>query len=101
MAHGRPVVAPDVGGCHALVRGGAEPAGLIVTRPVDDLGLADIAPPTADALLELAMDPPRRERMGRAGRQLVRGHSVEAVAQRYREMYNELVEGGVSSPRAA
>lgn len=91
MAHGRPVVTPDVGGCRALIEGEGEPAGLVVPRPPDDLGLGDIAPGTAEALLELAIDPELRMRMGAAGRRKVRHRSVERVAHRYRNLYRQLV----------
>lgn len=91
MAHGRPVVAPDVGGCRDLIQSRGEAAGLVVTRPPDELGLADIAPGTAEALLELAADPALRSRMGQVGRSHARTHSVEAVARHYQDLYRQLV----------
>jgi len=102
MAHGRPVVAPDVGGCRALVAGeGQDPAGRIVTHPPDDLGLADIAPGIADALLELATDADLRRRMGAAGRLRARDRTVNGVARRYRDLYTELMPEAFASSRAA
>ncbi|GAB5534185.1 MAG: hypothetical protein Rubg2KO_04340 [Rubricoccaceae bacterium] len=102
MAHGRPVVAPDVGGCRDLVAGdGRAPCGLIVPRPSDDLGLGDVAPGIADALLELAMDEDLRKRLGANGRQRAEGWSVEEVARRYKEHYDELIPGAFASSRAA
>ena len=91
MAHGRPVVAPDVGGCRALIEGDGEPAGLVVAPPTPDaFGLADLAPGTAQALVALAGDAELRARLGAAGRQLAASRSVDRVAGRYRALYAEL-----------
>ena len=101
MAQGRPVVAPDVGGCRALVAGdGQAPAGLIVAHPPDTHGLSDIAPGIAEALVELARDSALRSRLGGAGRQRAARRSVEGVARRYSAIYTELVPGAFASSRA-
>ena len=102
MAHSRPVVAPDTGGCRDLVAGeGRDPAGIIVPRPPDDLGLADIAPGIAEALLELAKDADLRMRLGSRGREIAKEQSVGEVARRYRELYSELIPDAIASSKAA
>ncbi len=75
-----PVVATDVGDVRRIV----DDAGLVV--PVGD----------ADALAEawalLLADPERRRTMGEIGRRRVEEHfSVEAMAKRYLEIYEELI----------
>ncbi len=78
MGAGIPVVATDVGGCRALVRG----AGLVV---------APASPrATADALLRLLGDPALRTRLGAAGRARVAArHRPEALASAYSRIYEE------------
>ncbi len=88
MAHGVPVVAPDVGGVRALVEGGeAPPAGVVLDPPRLDAELPD-------ALARLAASPALRQSLGDAGRQRTVGRSLEAVASRYREAYASLGVGG-------
>ena len=87
MAHGVPVVAPDVGGVRALVVGGeAPPAGWVL-----DPALLDSDLPAA--LARLAASPGLRQSLGRAGRRRTAGRSLEAVAARYREAYASLGAG--------
>ena len=102
MAHGRPVVAPDVGGCRALVEGAGPSAGLVVVPPAPDaFGLADLGPATAEALLALATDAPLRARLGAAGRQRAATRSVDRVAGRYRSLYAELAAtAAIATPTA-
>lgn len=88
MAHGRPVVTTDVGGCRALVKGhlgtdrhdGFGPAGLV--RPVGH------PPALARALLRLLERPALRRRLGNNGRQRVRArYPQSAFIEPYRRLY--------------
>ena len=91
MAHGTPVVVPDVGGCRALVEGGpAAPGGLIVPAPPATTIIRDVAPGAAEAVLRLVRHPALRRRLGRAGRERVGERTVAAVAARYHDLYREL-----------
>ena len=84
MAHGVPVVAPDVGGVRALVKGGeAPPAGFVLDPDRLDAGLPC-------ALARLAASPALRRSLGDAGRQRTAGRSVEAVAEQYGAAYASL-----------
>ncbi len=100
MAHGVPVVAPDVGGIRALVTGGAAaPAGLVLDVPAPDparLGAeaGDRDAALADALGLLARSPGLRRALGDAGRARTLGRTTEAVAQRYGAIYRQVVPAG-------
>ena len=102
MAHGRPVVAPDVGGCRALIEADGPPAGLVVPVPTPDaFGLADLGPGTAEALLALAADARLRARLGAAGRERAAGRSLARVADRYRALYAELATAAHAAAETA
>lgn len=92
MAHGVPVVAPDVGGVRHLVTGGPHPpAGLVLTPPTPTAsgpGRLDAA--LAEAFVALGTDPGRRRAMGAAGRARTQTRTVEAVADRYAAVYRRL-----------
>lgn len=92
MAHGTPVVAPDVGGCAALIAGGGLPPAGRVVRASGDV-VRDLGPPTAAAVLDLLADPLARQRAGAAGRQRVARRTVAAVAERYAALYAGLRAG--------
>jgi glycosyltransferase involved in cell wall biosynthesis len=80
LACGVPVVATDVGDCADLVDG----AGFVA--PSGDVeGLAE-------HLLRLIEDKELRARLGAAGRKRVEeNYSIDTVAQRYRELYESLI----------
>ncbi|NNG46948.1 MAG: glycosyltransferase family 4 protein, partial [Deltaproteobacteria bacterium] len=81
MAMARPVVASPIGGIPEVVRPGV--TGLLC--PPGD------APAFADALVGLAADPALRERLGRAGRDLVHsGYTVTATGERTEAFYSRL-----------
>ncbi len=71
MACGKPVVASRVGGIPELVRDGVD--GILV-EPAD-------VPALARAIVRLLMDKGLRKRMGRAGRDRVRGYSWDSTAE--------------------
>lgn len=74
MAHGLPVVAPDLGGSSDAVVDGE--TGMLVA-PEDEAALAR-------AFVALARDPERARRMGEAGRARQRRHfGAEAMADAY------------------
>lgn len=80
MACGVPVIAADAGGVAEVVAGGA---GLVVPRN-DPVALAE-------AVVSLLSDPAARERMGEAGRRIVReryapGPHVEALERLYESL---------------
>lgn len=78
MAAGKPVVATRVGGIPDLVEDGQ--TGFLV-EPGDAMGMAD-------SLVRLLSDATLRERMGgEARRRAVSRFRMEAVAQKYREVY--------------
>jgi polysaccharide biosynthesis protein PelF len=82
MAAGVPVVAPAVGGCVELLRGGAG-----VLTPVRDPRA------TARAVLAVSQDGGLRERLVRAGRERVRReHSVERMLSSYRRVYERALD---------
>ena len=90
MAHGVPVVAPDVGGVRALIAGGdLAPAGRVLPAPREP-GALDAA--LAGALATLAADPALRAQLGDGGRQRTASRSVAAVAARYGALYGSLVD---------
>ena len=79
-ACGRPIIAADMPGCREIARH-AE-TGLLV--PPGDIAAL------AGAIAELAGDPPRREAMGQAGRELVlREFTDTIVAERTLALYRE------------
>lgn len=87
-ASGVPTVATNVGSCSELIYGrddeepplGEGGAVTPLASPVD----------TANALREILLDPPRRERLGRVIRERVRLHYDKRVIDRiYREIYDE------------
>ncbi len=81
MAMARPVVASPVGGIPEVVRPGV--TGLLC--PPGD------APAFADALVGLAADPARRERLGKAGRDLVHsGYTLTATGEQTEAFYSRL-----------
>ena len=89
MAHGRPVVAPDVGGCRPLVEGGpTPPAGAVVPRPPGDW--PDVAPGVAAAVVRLAADADLRARLAAGGRRRAAARSSAAVARQYAALYQRL-----------
>ncbi len=82
MASGKPVVATRVGAVPRVVEGGG--CGLIV-EPGDAGALAS-------ALMELVEDKEKRGAMGRRGRdEVVRAYSSVSMAERYLDLYRELV----------
>ena len=99
MAHGTSVVTLDVGGCRALVAGGAAPpAGVVVAPPHPDAVVPDAAPALAGAVARLALDPALRRRLGGAGRARAAGRTVAAVAARYAALYADLAGRGGPTP---
>ena len=101
MAHGTPVVTLGVGGCRALVAGGAAPSGgLVVAPPRPDDVVPDAAPALAEAVVRLARDPALRRRLGAAGRTRAAGRTVAAVAARYAEVYAALAADDRPAPSA-
>jgi glycosyltransferase involved in cell wall biosynthesis len=82
-AAGRPVVASDVPGCREIVQDGVN--GLLVPcRDVQTL---------AKALIRLVRDPALRERMGRAGRELVLSRLTnQHINDQTLHVYRELLE---------
>jgi glycosyltransferase involved in cell wall biosynthesis len=81
-ACGRAIVAADMPGCREAVRAG-ETGLLVPPRDIDRL---------AAALAALAGDPPRRQRMGRAGRALVeREFGENGVARDTLALYQALL----------
>jgi glycosyltransferase involved in cell wall biosynthesis len=79
LAMGLPVVASDVGGVPQLVEDGVH--GLLVPPARPDL--------LAAALLELATDPGRRARMGRAAEAAGRELDVASAVRRIEALYDE------------
>lgn len=80
MKAGVPVVATAVGGIPEILEDGA--TGLLVpSRDSEAL---------AGAITDLARDPERRQRMGRAGRQASERFNAEAPVRRFEEIYLEL-----------
>jgi glycosyltransferase involved in cell wall biosynthesis len=81
-AYGRPIVATDVPGCREIARHGVN-AFLV---PADDPG------PLAGALTVLARDPALRQRLGRAGRQIVESEfSSPRIGQEIVDLYDRLL----------
>lgn len=84
MASGVPVVATAVGGTPALVRNGE----LAVLVPDGD------AVAMADAIVELATNPQRRQTLGRAARAYtVDNYSEDAMLERYLTLYRRHANG--------
>ncbi len=86
-----PIVATDVGGNREAVRDGV--SGIIVP-PRDPSALAE-------AMIRLMqMDTSHRREMGEAGREhIVQNYSMEAVVQRWEQLYRELLEAKGAEPR--
>jgi glycosyltransferase involved in cell wall biosynthesis len=83
-ACGRAVITSDVPGCRDAIVPGV--TGILVP-PRDSTALAD-------AIESLLADPPRREQMGRAGREFAEQHfSVESVVQAHLAIYRQLQSG--------
>ena len=83
LAAGRPVVATRVGGLPDVVRDG-EDGFLVPAGATDEL---------AERLARLARDPELRDRMGRAGREHVRGrYAVERLVNDVDLLYRSLLE---------
>ncbi len=90
MAAGKPVIAADAGGPREVVTQGVE--GLLV--PPGDV------PALARAIVELAGDPERRSRMGRAGRdKVVRELGLAANARHVRAVYEQLLRDRARTSR--
>jgi glycosyltransferase involved in cell wall biosynthesis len=82
-AHGRPVVATEVGGLPEMIE--REASGLLVP-PGDPDALAD-------ALLELLGDPERRAAMGRRAQRLLQErHGWDRVGEQTEKLYVRLLE---------
>jgi glycosyltransferase involved in cell wall biosynthesis len=77
---GLPVVATAVGGVPEAVRDGVE--GVLVPSGDPDA--------LADAITELATDPDRRERMGRAARERADAFGAEHAVRRIEAIYDEV-----------
>jgi glycosyltransferase involved in cell wall biosynthesis len=82
MASGLPIVASRLGGIPDIVREG-ENGILFEPGKVEEL---------ARALRYLVENPEERERMGQAGKRLVRDYSWEEIARRTEAVYLELLE---------
>jgi glycosyltransferase involved in cell wall biosynthesis len=81
MAFGLPTVATEVGTTPLLIRNGEN--GILVKTEADWL----------DALARLIRDPALRRRLGQAARaDAVRHYSTRAIAARYREALNSVME---------
>jgi glycosyltransferase involved in cell wall biosynthesis/peptidoglycan/xylan/chitin deacetylase (PgdA/CDA1 family) len=91
MAHGRAVVAARTGGIPELVTDGEN--GVLVDAG-DAAGLAE-------ALVALAADRPRRERLGRAARQRVERLNGEEVFGRLDTLYRDLAGAAGGRPAGA
>lgn len=81
MAAGLPCVTTDVGDCRELVVEG-ETGFRVPPRDVDAL---------AGAILKLTGDAALRERMGRAGYERIQPYDVQRMAQRYQQIYAEVL----------
>jgi len=91
MALGRPVVATAVGGVPDVLADGA--AGVLV-QPGD-------AGAFADALVQLAHDPPRAAELGRAGhREWVQRYSADRMADAYADVLASMASAGGLQPRS-
>src|SRR5262249_11557125 len=81
-ACGRAIVASDTPGCRDIVRDG-ETGLLVPSRDIDRL---------ADAIAQLAVDPARRQEMGRAGRALVeRDFAAPLIAEQTLALYRDML----------
>jgi glycosyltransferase involved in cell wall biosynthesis len=91
LAHGRPVVATRVGGMPEVITDDLD--GVLVP-PAD-------APALARAIADLAADPARRRRLGRAARERAERFSQPHVYGRLDTIYRELTgsHGAAASPR--
>jgi glycosyltransferase involved in cell wall biosynthesis len=90
MERGRPVIAADVGGLGDIVRDGE--TGLLV--PPGEVE------PLAAAILELARDRERAQKLGAAGRRRALAHFTEArCADRTEILYRESRDGARPAPR--
>jgi glycosyltransferase involved in cell wall biosynthesis len=88
MATGRPVICLDLGGPASQV---TEETGFKIAAIDRDRTIGDIA----EAMINLAKDSELRQRMGEAGRQLVREkHSWLSRGQQLAKLYEEIAKGG-------
>lgn len=91
MASARPVIATRVGAVPSVVRDGE--TGLLV-EPRDAAGLAK-------AISRLLADPDLRRRLGVRAREWVRqNYTSDAMAQKYRRMYEEVLAGANNASAA-
>jgi glycosyltransferase involved in cell wall biosynthesis len=89
MAASRPIVATRVGAVPKAIL--HRQTGLLV-EPGDEAGLAE-------AMKELLSDPDFSRKLGRSARTHVQKHySAQAMAQKYRELYSDLVVGAAKGP---
>ncbi|GJL84019.1 MAG: hypothetical protein DHS20C01_36530 [marine bacterium B5-7] len=93
MSYGVPLITTDVGDCPDLVHGGIG----------DNLGDAGYVTPvadpyaTSDAMLAMMDHPEQRSEMGRIARlRVVQHYKRDAVANAYREIYQELGRSAVN-----
>ena len=90
FAAGTPVVASDIAGYRDVVRDGIDGVLVPVGQPAE-LG---------EALLSLAMDPERRERMGAAARAGAERFSWQHVTDQVMETYGEAIERAAEAPES-
>lgn len=84
MASGLPMIATAVGGCPELITDGE--TGLLVP-PQDPQALGA-------AILDLAQDPQKRQRLGSAGQSSLRGdYDLQTCVTRYERLYDALISG--------
>jgi len=81
MTTGTPVVATNVGGLPEVIE--HDRTGLLVP-PRDPAALAD-------AISALLADPERARRLAAAAAERTRGYSIETVAQRFADLYEQLM----------
>jgi spore coat protein SA len=91
-AAGLPVIATRLGGIPEVVRPGD--TGLLLERQDDAAELAE-------KIILLLDDPPRRQRLGRQGREMVQANFTwEKIARELERVYNEILENANSANKA-
>lgn len=90
MAHAAPLVATAVGGVPDAIENGV--SGILVP-PRDPRALAD-------GLSQLLGDPARRAALSAAGRQRLREFTIDGVANRFADLYEDLVAARTPAPTA-